>query len=76
MLAPPDLIVRFLNDAKTYLAHNGAIVMPFLHVAGSGNNPQLRAPECGYQAEEVFSIDVPQESELLQKGRFSIYLLK
>ncbi|MBI4175873.1 MAG: class I SAM-dependent methyltransferase [Candidatus Aenigmarchaeota archaeon] len=41
MLAPPELIKRFLREAPNYLKPKGTIVMPSFGLAGDPNNPAV-----------------------------------
>ncbi len=65
------LIHRFLEKAKNYLAKNGVIIMPYLHLAGKKNNPGIQAIAYSYLVEEVLkaNINITQG----KTGQMSIY---
>ncbi len=71
MLDAGALIDRFLTDAKEYVT--GPILMPFLELAGSRNNPLIRGPRHGYAVKTVTNITIRRG---LQKGRFMVYELR
>lgn len=67
------LIHRFLTDAKAHLKKEGCIIMPYLHLAGRGNDPGIQATKHGYVVEKVFRENIP-----ITKGKvgpMSIYKL-
>ncbi len=71
MLDDGQLIVRFLDNAKTHLA--GPILMPYLHLAGKTNNPAVQGPKHGYRVETL------EERNLgvgYQKGSYAVYELQ
>lgn len=65
-----ELIKRFFIEAKKHLKKDGVIIMPYFHLAGAINNPQIQAPKFGYKVVERFSMDI---REGLQQGLASIY---
>jgi methylase of polypeptide subunit release factors len=73
MLDPGLLIHRFLEDAKRFLTGGGRIIMPFFHLAGDVNNPEVQGPRHGYLVLEAMRI---VEADGLQNGEISIYELK
>ena len=72
MLDDGGLIVRFLKEAPDYLRNNYRILMPFLDIAGTTNDPRLRGRDAGYKVQELYSKKLASG---LQKGKFHIYEL-
>jgi len=70
MLDNGKLIQRFLEDAKRYLNPWGMIIMPYFHLAGIINNPEVQALKHNYKIIEVFRENIKKG---LQKGMVSIY---
>jgi len=67
-----ELIHRFFEDAKNYLAPDGIIVMPYFDIAGDTNNPGIQAPNHGFNVKKVFSEKI---KTILHEGVVSIYVL-
>ena len=73
MLDSGTLIQRFLQDARTHLTKAGRIIMPFFHLAGTENDPQVQGPKNGYEVSTMAHVDV---IDGLQKGMVSIHELR
>ncbi len=73
MLAPEDLIHRFLREAPAHLNPSGMVMMPFYTRAGAANDPALRGPEHGFTVAPCFRT-VSRSG--LQKGEILIYELR
>lgn len=54
MLAPDDLIHRFLEQADVHLSSNGVIMMPFYTKAGTANDPAVQGPKHGFDVTTCF----------------------
>lgn len=72
MLASPDLIKKFLKEAKKYLNNGGVIVMPSFDLAGDLNNPAIIGSEFGYKIKTPF---VTESTTGLQKGLIAMHEL-
>ena len=72
MVQPQSLLSIFLQEAKARLSKNGSILMPFFHLAGNANNPQIQGPKYGYFVKEAFTMAATTG---LQQGKISIYEL-
>lgn len=72
MLASPDLIKKFLKEAKSYLNKGGIIVMPSFSVAGDLNNPAVIGKEFGYKITTPF---LTESVTGLQKGIIAMHEL-
>ncbi len=73
MLAPPELIRRFLQEAPKYLTNGGIIVMPSFSLAGDLNNPEVVGQEQGYNVKTTFIAD---SITGLQKGKIAMHELR
>ena len=73
MLGGTELIHRFLKDARAYLLPEGLIAMPYLHLSGEQNNPEMQGLKHGYKVKEQFKIDIGFG---IQRGEFSVYVLQ
>ena len=73
MLDQGKLIHRFFDDSRGYLNEGGSIIMPYYHVAGPVNDPEVQAPEHGLTVTVRFRKDI---HEGLQKGLVSIYQIQ
>ena len=69
-----DLIHKFLDNAPRYLSNDGYILMPYFQFAGETNDPEKQAPKHGYEVSLLYRIDI--DDEKIQKGIFSVYMLK
>lgn len=72
MLAPQELIERFLQDAKEHLNPNGVIVMPSFTLAGNSNSPAAVGEEFGYTVKTTF---IAHSKSGLQKGTIGMHEL-
>jgi len=66
------LIHRFFDDCKNFLNQDGIIIMPYYHIAGETNDPEIQAPEHNLDVAIRFRHDCKGG---LQKGLVSIYEL-
>jgi len=73
MLAPPQLIHKFLEKAKHHLKPQGVIVMPSFSLAGEVNDPSVLGWEHGYWVDTTFVADVTTG---LQRGRIAMHELR
>lgn len=73
MMDQGQLIQRFLKDAKGFLRDAGRIIMPFFHLAGQENDPDVQGPKHGYEVVTLAAIEV---TEGLQQGSVSFYELR
>ena len=73
MLDPGTLIQRFFQDSRAHLTKAGKIIMPFFHLAGTENDPQVQGPKNGYEVRTMAHVDV---IDGLQKGLVSFYELR
>ncbi|HKI05296.1 MAG TPA: class I SAM-dependent methyltransferase [Thermoanaerobaculia bacterium] len=71
-LEDPDLIHRFLAQARSFLRKGGTIVMPYYQLAGAPNDPAVQGPRHGYKVFEHFRASVVTG---LQRGVVSVYRL-
>jgi len=65
-------IHRFFEDARNFLSDGGRIIMPYYHIAGRVNNPEIQAPKHGYQVIERWKGNV---RDGLRPGKTAIYEL-
>lgn len=65
-----NLIHIFLENAKLFLNKDGKIIMPYFHLAGLINNPEIQAPQHGYKVIVEFRKII---NSGLQRGLVSIY---
>ena len=72
MLASPDLIKKFLKEAKNHLNKDGVIVMPSFSLAGDQNNPAVIGKEFGYKIKTPF---LAESVTGLQKGVIAMHEL-
>jgi len=72
MLASPDLIKKFLKEAKGFLSKRGIIVMPSFSLAGDLNNPAIVGKEFGYKIKTPF---LAKSYTGLQKGIIAMHEL-
>jgi len=73
MLAPPELIHKFLEKAKNHLNPKGVIVMPSFSLAGELNDPSVLGWEHGYWVDTTFTADVTTG---LQRGNIAMHELR
>jgi len=73
MLAPNDLIERFLKEAPKYLNSGGIIMMPYYIKAGESNNPVIQGPKHGFKVDTVFK---SISNSGLQTGEITIHELR
>ena len=52
-----EIISKFFHQAKSYLAENGEILMPFSSIAGETNNPGVIAGARDWQAAPVHAVE-------------------
>jgi len=67
-----NLLLRFLEQASSFLEPCGQIIMPFLHIAGDTNDPGIHAQRFGYELNLLERSLIKTE---FQCGEASIYLL-
>lgn len=72
MLDASDLVGRFLEQAKSYLALGAIIMMPSYTLAGDQNSPVICGPRHGYRVRTTFIVQATQE---LQQGELMIHEL-
>ncbi len=73
MLDSGHLIHRFFDDAKNYLNDGGVMIMPYFHLAGEQNDPEVQIkkhPEYDIKIAFRGDIDTP-----MHKGPASIYII-
>lgn len=68
-----QLIHRFFEDSKKFLKPGGVMVMPYYHVAGPINDPEIQAPKHGFKVETKMRLECKTG---LQKGLVSIYQIE
>lgn len=73
MLARPELLINFLQQAKDHMNSESLLIMPYYHLANLINDPAVQAPKLGYEISDRFNATLNYG---LQKGKFSIYLIK
>ena len=73
MLAPEDLIHRFLEQAPSHLRSGGVIVMPFYTKAGTANDPAVQGPKHGFNVTTCFRA---MSNSGLQTGEILIHELR
>ena len=72
MIAPPELLESFLEDAPSYSNSTVSLVIPFFHLAGTENDPGHKGLKFHY------NVSVKEQEIInfgLQEGRVSIYHL-
>ncbi len=73
MLAPANLMPRFLEEAKKYLAPDGVIVSPFYSKGSPEHDPVLLGARHGYMVETTCVFNA---TEGMQQGELSIHELR
>jgi len=73
MLANPELIRRFLQNAPNYLKPDGVIVMPSFSLAGALNDPVVIGKEYWYNITTTFITD---STTGLQQGEIAMHELR
>ncbi len=69
-----QLIHSFLDQAPKHLTKDGLILMPFFHLAGDLNNPEVQAKQHGYEIKTVYQADL--NNDKIQRGLFSVFQLQ
>lgn len=65
-----SLIHRFFDEARDYMNEGARIIMPYYHLAGEINDPEVQAPKHDLKVEVRFRHDYKSG---IQKGLVSIY---
>ena len=73
MLANPELIKRFLQEAKQHLNPGWVIIMPSFSLAGELNDPVIIGKELGYEITTTFITD---SISWLQQGKIAMHELR